>query len=134
MSKSSIKKTAKQNKETMKILFVGEVLSTLFFIFLIFLKSKSVFQLIKSFPELLAIYLLYKWSQPRFDAQKKLISAGTALNSRGVVLVCFDFVYFSWIIKILSLFSNLWYLGYVLFWGSVAKDLYGMYRKFYIHN
>lgn len=121
MSRKSSKHINKINKSiirmTMLLILITNILP------LVFLNYTKVFKCIsvlKVIPELLAFLLLFWVSKP-----KNRLEAGTDLRSRGVISLLFDFIYVSILGRVLSYFTNLFYLIYFIMVVSVWYEFFG---------
>lgn len=124
MASTAAKKTVARNKVVIRNLFIGEAAAFLFSLLLCLAKSASCIRLLlKTTPEALSIFFLYKISQPEYttDNSRRLENGGMSLDSGGIVSICFDFLYLSWIIKVLSVWTS-W--AYMLYLVMILSTLY----------
>ncbi|KCZ80309.1 hypothetical protein H312_02277 [Anncaliia algerae PRA339] len=126
MAGSSSKKTIQSNKKTMISLLIGETIFLLIYLLLSVIKNTNVFTYIKIIPELLVILFLYNMSRPKYR-DNRCIDSGVNLNSRGVIAIMFDFVYISWVVKILTLYTSLGYLLYFIMIFGIFYEFKGIF-------
>lgn len=98
-------------------------------------KEISLFKyLVRSVPEVSAVYYLFKISAPviTFDGKvKTLVSPGTSLNSKGHVSIVFDFLFVSMLIKLLCLYSDRsWFLYAFVIFSTGYEFVYKPFMAF----
>lgn len=125
MAGSALKKTVLKNKKILRNFLIQESFFLAIYLLLVYLKNNKV-TLLNLLPELLVVYYIYKLSKPKY-INNKLIDSGVDLDSRGVVAILFDYVYISWVTKMVVLWSSLGYLLYFLFCFGVFYELKGIF-------
>lgn len=117
MASTAAKKTVARNKTLIRNLLIGEGVSLLFSLLLCWAKSASwIWLLMRTVPEALVVFFLYRISRPVYakDNGRRLEDGGSSLDGGGVASLCFDFLYLSWAIKILSVRTSWAYLLYLV--------------------
>ncbi|AFN83311.1 hypothetical protein EROM_070600 [Encephalitozoon romaleae SJ-2008] len=87
--------------------------------------------LVRSIPEALAIYYLYRISAPTITSEGNtttLVNPGAALSGKGHVSVAFDLLFISMLVKLLLLYSRKSWLLYLFFVISCCYEL--LYKPF----
>lgn len=112
MASSSAKKAIARNKVILRNVVACEIAALALSALLGAAQPKRRLAIFaKAVPELLGIFVLFRISRPQ-TKNGELVSGGTLLDKRGVASLCFDFVYVSWAVRALSLFSAWAYLLY----------------------
>ncbi|UYI27223.1 SRP-independent targeting protein 2 [Encephalitozoon cuniculi] len=95
-------------------------------------KERSILvYLVRSIPEALAAYYLYRVSTPTIVSDGKattLANPGTPLSGKGHVSVVFDFLFISMLVKLLLLYSSRSWLLYLFFVASCCYEF--LYKPF----
>lgn len=95
-------------------------------------KERSIsMYLIRSIPEALGIYYLYRISAPTITSDGNtttLVSPGASLSGKGHVTVAFDFLFISMLVKFLLLYSRKSWLLYLFFVISCCYEF--LYKPF----
>lgn len=122
-----------ENKVTRKLLVRSVVLYNICagIIYLINKETNVVVYVLRSVPELAAVYYLYRISTPVVSLEggaSTLVTAGVSLNSRGHVSVAFDLLFVSMLAKLLFLYSGKSWLLYSLVLVSCGYEF--VYRPF----
>lgn len=128
MARSSAKRTVIRNRALLRNLAIGEVATLLVFVFLSSVRSTGPWtMLLKTVPEALGVFFLFRVSRPKYAFQnnaRRLVDGGTSLDTRGTVSLCFDFVYLSWAVRTLSVFTGWAYLLYLVLPVSVVYEFF----------
>lgn len=117
MASTAAKKTVARNKIVLRNLLIGEAVAFSISLLLCLAKSASCVRLLLiTVPEALIVFVLYRISRPAYaaDNSKRLEDGGSSLDGHGIVSLCFDFLYLSWAIKVLSVWTSWAYLLYLI--------------------
>lgn len=131
-SKSQIR-VFEKNKTTRKLILRSIALYNIcaLAVYLMNKEKNILVYLVRSIPEALAVYYLYRISTPVISHDGKtttLVSPGTSLNGKGHVSVAFDFLFISMVVKLLLLYSSKSWLLYVFFVISCCYEF--LYKPF----
>lgn len=128
MSGASDKKIIAANKQILKNLLIGEVVSTVPILTLLAFQRYTLLSLVYLFVELLAILLLYKFSKAKIVDSRAVPCAN--LGDKGVIGLLFDLVYLCWIGKLVVIFFR-WSILFtlVMFGACVYYEIVGRHRK-----
>lgn len=129
MARFSAKKTIITNNTIMKRTYMIMLVTNILFLAICMLYKSITLFVTKSVPELLMFLYIYKISRPKYNDNK--VCSGYDLSSRGLISVCFDFMYLSIFIKFMSLWTN---LSYILYFMLIVSLVYEFYWRFKIHK
>lgn len=126
-SKAQIR-VLEENRVTRKLVLRSMVLYNVCaaVIYLVNKERSIVLYLLRSIPEALAVYYLYRISTPKISSDGKtttLVDAGAALSGKGHVSVAFDLLFISMVVKLLLLYSGRAWMLYIFFAASCCYEL-----------
>lgn len=126
MARSSAKKTIINNSKIMKKTVCMMIISSALFLLQCMIYNNIRTFIVKSVPELLMFFYIFKISRPKYTTGK--LSSGYDLSSRGLISLCFYFLYLSIFIKFVAFWSSFAYFLYFILFISAIYEFYWRFR------